>query len=211
MLRKRGVGRGSSGLFISLEGIDAVGKRTQSLNLKSWLGSRGLSVRMVSFPDYTTVIGREIRKFLDGARSYPPEVRAMLFAANRWERKAELEEILAKADAAIVDRYTASNLAYGLSNGLPLEWLVGLEIGLPKPDLVLLFDAPAAALVTRRGFNKDTYEKNLDFQERTRREYIKLAERFGWKVIDATQGREQTSRAVTTVVSKAFAEIGRTV
>jgi len=110
-----------------------------------------------------------------------------------------------------VDRYTASNLAYGLSNGLPLEWLVGLETGLPKPDLVLLFDAPAAALVTRRNFNKDTYEKNLDFQERTRKEYIKLAERFGWKVIDATQGREETSRAVATVVSKAFAERGRTV
>jgi len=211
LLGKRGVGRGASGFFISLEGIDAVGKRTQSLNLKSWLSSRGLSVRMVSFPDYSTIIGREIRRFLDGARSYPPEVRAMLFAANRWERKAELEGVLAKTDAVIVDRYTASNLAYGLSNGLSLEWLVGLEAGLPTPDLVLLFDAPAAALATRRGFNKDTYEKNLDFQERTRKEYLILAEKFGWKVIDATQGKEETSRAVVTVVSKAFAERGRTV
>jgi len=166
---------------------------------------------MVSFPDYSTIIGREIRKFLDGARSYPPEVRAMLYAANRWERKADLEDTLAKTDAVIVDRYTASNLAYGVSNGLPLEWLVNLEAGLPKPDLVLLFDAPAAALVTRRSFNKDTYEKNLDLQERTRKEYLKLAEKFGWKVIDAARGREETSRAVASVVSKTFSERGRTV
>jgi dTMP kinase len=166
---------------------------------------------MVSFPDYSTVIGREIRRFLDGARSYPPEARAMLFAANRWERKAELEAMLAKTDAVVVDRYTGSNLAYGMSNGLPLGWLVNLEVGLPKPDLVLLFDAPAPALATRRGFNKDTYEKNLDLQERTRKEYLRLAEKFGWKVIDATQGREETSRAVAAVVSKAFGERGRTV
>jgi len=211
LLGKRGVRRDSSGLFICLEGIDAVGKRTQSLVLRSWLSSKGLSIRMVSFPDYSTIIGREIRKFLDGARSYPPEVRAMLYAANRWERKADIEDTLAKTDAVIVDRYTASNLAYGVSNGLPLEWLVNLEAGLPKPDLVLVFDAPAAALVTRRSFNKDTYEKNLDLQERTRKEYLKLAERFGWKVIDATRGREETSRAVASVVSKAFSERGRTV
>jgi len=211
LLGKRGVGRGSSGLFINLEGIDAVGKRTQSLVLKSWLSSKGLSIRMVSFPDYSTIIGREIRRFLDGARSYPPEARAMLYAANRWERKAELEEMLAKTDAVIVDRYTGSNLAYGVSNGLPLEWLMNLEVGLPKPDLVLLFDAPATALVTRRGFNKDTYEKNLDLQERTRKEYLKLAKKFGWEVIDATQGRGETSQAVASVVSKAFGDRGRTV
>ena len=205
------MGKGSPGLFINLEGIDAVGKRTQSLILKSWLASKGLSIKMVSFPDYSTVIGREIRKFLDGARGYPQEARAMLYAANRWERKAELEDMLAKTDAVIVDRYTASNLAYGVSNGLPLEWLVNLEVGLPEPDLVLVFDAPATTLATRRGFNKDTYEKNLDLQERTRKEYLKLAQKFGWKVIDATRGRDETGHAVAAVVTKAFGERGRTV
>ena len=162
------MGKGTPGLFINLEGIDAVGKRTQSLILKSWLASKGLSIKMVSFPDYSTVIGREIRKFLDGARGYPQEARAMLYAANRWERKAELEDMLAKTDAVIVDRYTASNLAYGVSNGLPLEWLVNLEVGLPEPDLVLVFDAPATTLASIRGFNKDTYENNVYLQERTR-------------------------------------------
>jgi dTMP kinase len=166
---------------------------------------------MVSFPDYSTTIGREIRRFLDGERSYPPQVRAMLYAANRWERKAELEDMLARTSAVIVDRYTGSNLAYGMSNGLPLEWLVNLEQGLPVPDLVLLLDAPPAALVPRRGLNKDTYEKNLGLQERTRKEYLKLAEKFGWTVINATLGREETGRTVASAVSKAFGERGRTV
>jgi dTMP kinase len=205
---KRGVGKG---LFICVEGIDAVGKRTQSTILQSWLNSKGLRTRMVSFPDYGTTIGREIKKFLVGEKIYPPEVRAMLYAANRWERKADLEDMLAKSDAIIVNRYTGSNLAYSLSNGLPLDWLVSLEAGLPQPDLVLLLDAPPQHLVPRRSFNKDTYERNLGLQERARKEYLGLAARYGWKVIDAASGREETSTSIASAVSKAFAERGRTV
>ena len=203
--------KASSGIFICIEGIDAVGKRTQSSILNSWLNSKGLSTRTLSFPDYGTVIGKEIRRFLLGTRRYPPEVRAMLYAANRWENKSELEATLARTDATIVNRYTGSNLAYGVSNGLSLEWLINLETGLPKPDLVLVLDAAPKALMPRRGLNKDTYERNLELQERARRAYLKLAEDFGWKVINAAQGIQRTSDAVRSAVSDALAARGRTV
>jgi dTMP kinase len=199
------------GLFICIEGIDAVGKRTQSSILNSWLASRGLSTRTLSFPDYGTTIGREIKRFLLGTKAYPQEVRAMLYAANRWEKKAALEAALASAEAVIVNRYTGSNLAYGMSNGLSLEWLVNLEVGLPKPDAVLLLDAPPAALMPRRGLNKDTYERNLGLQERARSAYLKLAAEFGWKVVDATKGIDATARGVASAVSEVFASRGRTV
>lgn len=204
------MGKPASGLFICIEGIDAVGKKTQSSMLKSWMRSRGLSTRSVSFPDYGTVIGREIKRFLMGTKSYPQEVRAMLYAANRWEKKAELEEMLSKTDAVIVNRYTGSNLAYGISNGLPLGWLVTLEAGLPRPDIVLLLDALPESLAPRRAFNKDTYERNLALQGKARKAYLRLAGRFGWKVIDATRGKDATGRSIASAVSQAFAERGRT-
>ena len=193
---------GTKGIFIAVEGIDAVGKKTQTYILKSWLGSRGLATRTLSFPVYETTIGKEIRKFLAGSVSYPPQVRAMLYAANRWERKAELEAILASNDALIVNRYTGSNLAYGLSGGLDLDWLLGLEEGLPKPDLVLVLDAPPAKLATRRGERKDSYERNLNLQESARSAYLKLADKFGWTVVDADGSVDMTSRLVTEAVSK---------
>ena len=203
--------KASSGIFICIEGIDAVGKRTQSSILNSWLNSKGLSTHTLSFPVYGTVIGKEIRRFLLGTRRYPPEVRAMLYAANRWENKSELEATLARTDATIVNRYTGSNLAYGVSNGLSLEWLINLETGLPKPDLVLVLDAAPKALMPRRGLNKDTYERNLELQERARRAYLKLAEDFGWKVINAAQGIQRTSDVVRSAVSDALVARGRTV
>jgi dTMP kinase len=192
------------GVFIAIEGIDAVGKRTQTSILRGWLGSKGLTTRTLSFPAYETTIGREIKRFLTGAVNYPQEVRAMLYAANRWEKKAELEAIISRTDATIVDRYTGSNLAYGVSSGLRLEWLLHLEEGLPEPDLVLLLDGSPTKLVPRRGDRKDFYERNISLQEKARETYLMLAAKFGWTVVDANGGIEETSRAVKSAVSKAL-------
>ncbi len=192
----------AKGIFIAVEGIDAAGKRTQTSILRAWLGSKGMTTRTLSFPAYETTIGKEIRKFLDGTVDYPQQVRAMLYAANRWEKKAELEDILSRTDATIVDRYTGSNFAYGISNGLDLEWLIHLEEGLPEPDLVLVLDASPTKLVPRRGGKKDSYELNINLQEKARDAYLRLSERFGWNVVDANGGIEETGRAVASVVSK---------
>jgi dTMP kinase len=189
-------------VFIAMEGIDAVGKRTQTSILRGWLSSQGFTTRTLSFPAYETTIGREIRKFLTGVVNYPQEVRAILYAANRWEKKAELESIISKTDATIVDRYTGSNLAYGVSNGLKLEWLLHLEEGLPEPDLVLVLDGSPTKLVPRRGNGKDSYERDISLQEKARETYLMLAARFGWTVVDANVGIEETSRTIISVVSK---------
>ena len=202
---------GRKGIFIAIEGIDAVGKKTQTSVLESWLRSKGLSTRTLSFPVYETTIGREIRKFLAGMTNYPPEVRAMLYAANRWETKAELEATLSRTDVTIVNRYTGSNLAYGVSSGLELDWLLNLESGLPEPDLVLVLDAPPAKLVPRRGKNKDSYERNADLQEKARRAYLEHATKFGWTVVDANREIDETSRAVRSAVSKTLEAGGRAV
>jgi dTMP kinase len=194
----------ANGVFVAVEGIDAVGKKTQTSLLKSWLASKGLSTHILSFPAYETTIGREIRRFLAGAVSYPPEARAMLYAANRWEKKAEIEDILSRTDAVLVNRYSGSNLAYGVSIGLRLEWLMNLEAGLPEPDLVLVLDAPPVKLVPRRGESKDSYERNASLQAKARSAYLDLSKKFGWVVVDADQSIDETSRATRSAVAKAL-------
>lgn len=198
------------GLFVAIEGVDAVGKRTQTSHLKSWLQEQGMSTRTLSFPVYETTIGKEIRKFLDGKVSYPPQVRALLYAANRWETKAEIEKVLSRTDVTIVDRYSGSNFAYGISNGLQLDWLMVLESGLPEPDLTLVLDAPPVNLAPRRGA-KDSYESNLDLQSKARKAYFDLAARFGWTLIDADRGINETAELVRDAVARALRARGRTV
>lgn len=201
--------KGRRGILIGIEGIDAVGKRTQSSLLIEWLRSKSISTSTISFPDYGTAIGREIRRFFDGEKNYSPEVRSLLFAANRWEKKADLEAMLTRTETVIVNRYSESNLAYGSSIGLRLDWLLGLEAGLPRADLVLVMDAPPSALYRRRGIRKDTYERDSGLQQRARKAYLDLSEKFGWKVIDASQGIQKTSGALTAAVAEVLAAKGQ--
>jgi dTMP kinase len=201
---------GSRGLFVAIEGLDAVGKRTQTSALREWLRSQGLTIRTLSYPVYGTAIGREIRRFLDGKATYPPQARAMLYAANRWETKAQLEGALSSADVTIVDRYSGSNLAYGVSSGLRLDWLLSLESGLTEPDLTLVLDAPVAITAPRRGA-KDSYESNTDLQERARAAYLSIAKKLGWTVVDASRNIDETAVAIRAAVSKALHTRGRTV
>ena len=189
------------GFFIGIEGIDAVGKRTQTALLANWLKAKGIKVRMTSFPDYSTRIGKEIHGFFHGTRQYPPEVIHMLLAANRWENKWKVESMLAKNQVVVVDRYSESNLAYGVARGLSLDWLWSLETGLPKTDLVLVLDAPPSALHGRRPESKDPYEQSSDVQENARTAYRRLARKFGWRIIDASQGVEKVHESLTSAVA----------
>ena len=190
------------GRIVAIEGIDAVGKHTQSLLLQTWLRKHGTRASSLSFPDYGTPIGREIKAFLAGKRSFPAEVRHMLFAANRWEKLSLIKESVAENEVVIVNRYTESNLAYGLANGLPLKWLLSLEEGIPKSDLVVVLVAPTERVKTRRPGPKDSYEKDHDLQVRVQSFYEELAPKFGWVTVDGSRAVSAVHRSITEVVKR---------
>src|SRR5438552_18308625 len=56
--RNIGLKKFNNGWLIGIEGIDAAGKRTQSLLLSSWLRDSQLNCKIMSFPDYSTRIGK---------------------------------------------------------------------------------------------------------------------------------------------------------
>ena len=171
------------GKIIVIEGIDKAGKTTQAnLLLKKLKGKKYVKF---DFPDYSTPVGIEIKQFLDGKRDYSDEVKMMLLSANRWEKKSEIESIIGKGTTIIMNRYYQSNLVYGLSKGLKLKWLLALDEGLPKADLVVVIDIKTNTLVRRsRNDITDTFEQDLDLIRKVRRNYKMLANKFNWHIID---------------------------
>ncbi len=188
------------GRIISIEGVDAVGKSTQSLRLQTWFKRKGVKVTSLSFPDYETPIGREIRAFLAGRRGFQAEVRHMLFAANRWEKLEGITKSQTENEVVIVNRYTESNLVYGAANGLRLEWLAALEEGIPKSDLVVVLDAPSTGLTSRRPGRKDSYEKDHELQLRVQSLYRELAPKFGWMIVDGSRSVKGVHDSIVEVV-----------
>lgn len=187
------------GKIIVIEGIDKAGKTTQAKLLEKELGSKCVRI---DFPDYTTPVGKEIKQFLDGKRNYPDEVKMMLLSANRWEKKGEIEKMVGKGTTVIMNRYYQSNLVYGISKGLKLDWLLSLDKGLPKADLVIVIDIRPQTLVSRSKNVVDTFEKDLELIRRVKKNYKILANKFNWRTVEGEKSVDEVHNQVLRIVRK---------
>ena len=197
-------------MIIVIEGGDQAGKLTQSILLEKALKKRKIKTKLFHFPDYETPIGKEIKKYLDEKRKFPPQVIHCLLAANRWEK---LDSILAakeKNSVLIMNRYYHSNLVYGLANGLKQKWLESLDEGLPNADLVILLDVTQKESFSRTPRNKiggkkmkrDKFEKNKEFSAKISNLYRTIAKKKRWKIIDATKSKENIHEEILKIFSK---------
>src|SRR6186713_3343702 len=125
------------GHLIAFEGLDQSGKQTQAGQLRDRLKADGRKARLVSFPDYGTSIGEEIARALAGERDYGADVMQLLYVANRYERKPDLQRWLDGGLVLVCDRYIASSIAYGEAFGLDPAWLTDMQKFLPEPALTI--------------------------------------------------------------------------
>ena len=197
-------------MIIVIEGGDQAGKLTQSILLEKALKKQKIKTKLFHFPDYETPIGKEIRKYLDGKRKFPPQVIHCLLAANRWEK---LDAILAakeKNSVLIMSRYYHSNLVYGLANGLKQKWLESLDEGLPKADLIILLDVTQKESFSRTPRNKiggkvmkrDKFEKNKEFSTKISNLYRTVAKKKHWKIINATKSKIEVHEEILKIFLK---------
>jgi dTMP kinase len=189
-------------LLVAIEGIDQSGKETQSRLLANRLREEGRSVDVMDFPDYTTGIGRYLREYLHGKTRMDPHAVHLLYAANKWESLCKLDREIRNVDVLIMNRYRASNLAYGVAHGLPIEWLSALEHGLPEPDVVLVLDVSPRLSFERKKQDRDVHENERAYLVKVRRVYLHLAKRSGWIVINGARDREDVHAAIWRNVSR---------
>jgi dTMP kinase len=192
-------------MIIVIEGFDQAGKKTQSKLLANFLKKKKMKSKIFSFPDYTTPIGKEIKRYLRGKRNFPTQVIHCLLAANRWERSKEIYEALSENFIVIMNRYYQSNLVYGMVNGLDLKWLENLDKGLPKEDLVILLDVNPIDSFSRKKTRRDQFEINAGFAQKVTQAYRKLAEEFGWHTVNASRSSQEVHQDVKGIILKYIA------
>jgi dTMP kinase len=188
------------GLLIAFEGLDQSGKQTQAERLKAQVEVRGRRAVLLDFPDYKTPIGQEIHDALHGAREYGPDVMQLLYVANRYEKKPQIERMLADGTIVICDRYVASSIAYGEAHGLDGAWLRDIQRYLPPPDLTVLLDIAPETAAGRKTANRDKYERDLALLSRVRESYRRQAEADGWLRLDGERARDVVAADVLTAV-----------
>ena len=190
------------GLLIVFEGLDQSGKQTQAERLRVEVERRGRACVLLDFPSYETHIGREIGAGLHGEREYGPDVMQLLYVANRYEKKPQIQTLLAGGAIVICDRYLASSIAYGEAHGLDGAWLREIQRYLPPPDLTILLDIAPETAAGRKRMNRDRYERDLSMLSRVRDSYRAQAATDRWLCLDGGRGKDAVAADVLAAVGR---------
>lgn len=200
------------GKFITIEGIEGVGKSTNMDFLASVIEADGHHVLKTREPGGTP-IAEDIRRILKEHGDEPlPDVAELLlmFAARSINVNNTIRPALERGTWVISDRFTDSTRAYqGGGRGFPrdrIEWLADLVHGDLEPDLTVLLDAPvdtAMQRADRRG-DPDRFEvEQAEFFNRVRQTYLELAARepARFAVVDCSRDLEAVQAALTAVAA----------
>lgn len=193
-----GTGTGSRGKFITIEGIEGVGKTTNLQWVMQCLTEQGLEVLTTREPGGTP-LAEQIRELLLTPRDDAMDPTAellLVFAARAQHLAALIKPGLQAGRWVLCDRFTDATFAYqGAGRGLDRDTICTLESLVQqdlRPDLVILLDIdPQLGLSrARRRSKPDRFEQEaVAFFSRVRQAYLQraAANPGRYLVIDASQ------------------------
>ena len=202
------------GRFLTLEGIEGVGKTTQVSRVSAALSQSGIE-HIVTREPGGTPLAEQIRQLVlrESSEPVPPIAELlMMFAARAVHLTNHIEPNLQAGRWVVCDRFTDATYAYqGGGRALNVESIRQLETmvqGAVRPDLTLLLDAPVEQALRRAqkrnvGIAQDRFEaERADFFERVAAVYREraAAEPGRITVIDAAQPPEAVTAQIMGVL-----------
>jgi dTMP kinase len=204
----------NSARFLTIEGIEGVGKTTQVARLAIHLERCGIA-HVVTREPGGTALAEKIRGLVLSPReeTLPPSAELLLmFAARAVHLANHIEPSLQAGKWVVCDRFTDATYAYqGAGRSLAetdIRHLENLVQGARRPDLTLLLDVPVAVGLARSaqrdaGKARDRFEaERAEFFERVRAEYLRRARAEPQRiaVIDATSSVDEVSARIRGVL-----------
>lgn len=202
-----------TGKFITLEGIEGVGKTTNREYIHSLLEQTGKPCVETREPGGTP-LGEALRGMLlehkhEGMSSDAELL--MMFASRAEHLHKVILPALEAGNNVLCDRFTEATYAYqGGGRGINDKKIAELENwvqGELRPDLTIILDAPVETGRDRAGRRSepDRIEKEQnDFFERVRQTYLQLANHYPHRiaVVDASVALEQVQDQVYHVMKQ---------
>lgn len=174
--------------IIAFEGIDKSGKATVSRAVEEYLTRSGYKVCYLSFPDYQSKEGQKIKQYLTGEIELEGEAFEQLQFKDKYRNGvAVIEKVKNEVDFVIIDRFAATQIAYGLYNltrnvgykeSKALYTLISLVLDLPLVDRTYLLETSPKISMMRKGEHgeNDKYESDYQLLEKVSQYYPKACE-----------------------------------
>ncbi|MCL1983843.1 MAG: dTMP kinase [Methanomassiliicoccaceae archaeon] len=194
------------GVFIVFEGIDGSGKSSCMAGVASEL-EKDHNVAVTAEPTKS-----EIGMLIRSSPDVTAEAEALLFAADRAQHTQQIKEWMEDGRIVLCDRYYASTLAYQSANlngrSADIRWLTDIHTGvIIRPDLTLLFDIdPEIGLERIAPRGEVSKFERLEYLKEVRKNYLVIAEKDRFKVMDASRTKEEvlveTMKHISETVSR---------
>ena len=210
-----------TGLFITLEGGEGVGKTTNLQFIAQYLRARGVDLVQTREPGGTP-LAEQIRELLLGTRDEtvaPMAELLLIFAARAQHLNQVVYPALKAGRWVLCDRFTDATYAYQgggrLLNGADIASLEQLVQGDFRPDITLLLDMPVADGLARAGARGvlDRFEQEqIAFFERVRSAYLdRVSQKPGqFRVLDASGSLEQVQAGIAQALDQLLQQRGIT-
>ncbi len=211
------------GKLIVIDGTDGSGKATQVELLMKRLQKEGHTVKLIDFPEYYKnffgkFIGHCLSEQYYNFINVHPKIASALYAADRFESKAETEGWLKKGYVVIANRYVSANQIHqggkiksAKKRAAFIEWLDEMEyevFGIPRPDITLYLSLPINIVLQllkdrdsskmKREYlkkKKDVHEADINHLTNSRKSALWLSETIpNFIKIDCAPKKEILSR-----------------
>jgi len=213
------------GKLIVIDGTDGSGKATQVDLLVKRIKKEGRKVKVVDFPEYYKnffgeFIGHCLSEQYYNFLNVHPKIVSVLFAADRWQSKKDMEQWLKDGYIVIANRYVSANQIHqgGKTHDAKrrndfLKWLDKMEydvFGIPRPDVTFYLSLPIKVVLEliesrssskmqreylKRG--KDVHERDVNFLINSRKSAMKLVKEVpNFIKIECAKGNKILSREV---------------
>ena len=173
-----------TGKFITIEGVEGVGKSTNIAVLEEILRDRSIDYLCTREPGGTTLAENIRSRLLDSGGENLAALTELLliFAARADHLDKCILPALEQGKWVVCDRFTDATFAYqGGGRGLPRDCISALQSmvqGELRPDLTVILDLnPEVGLgrVRRRGAPDRIERETIDFHARVRQSYQEIA------------------------------------
>lgn len=195
-----------TGFFVSIEGVEGVGKSSNHAFVCDYFRERGCDVLATREPGGTPEAEKIRQVLLDASNQLQPLTEALLMFASRAEHlNSVIVPALAAGKVVVSDRFVDASYAYqGGARQLGAELIGQLDsivVGNCQPDLTLLLDLDIEtgfARLDKRGVRDRIELEEQAFFTAARDAYLERATRFPerFRIIDASVSLESVQSSI---------------
>ncbi len=189
-----------NGKFITIYGVNNIGKTTHARLLVKRLKKEGFDAVYIKYPIYDLEpTGKRLNTILRGKKNQTISEKDLqtLFKRNRADFEPQLKQMLQSGKIVVAEDYTGTGIAWGMAKGLTQSFMEKLNADLLKENFAILLTGQPDS---RAKEENHLHEQNTKLMKSVNNIFVQLGRKYAWHTIKLAPKIEDTAEKIWKVV-----------